>query len=80
MVVHLKPETASRHQELAATTGRTPDDLAEDFMAGYLAELAQVRHMLDDRYDDIKSGRVAPLDGDEAFDRLRRNGKDRRHS
>ena len=80
MVVHLKPETASRLQELAATTGRAPDDLVEDAMAGYLAELAQVRKMLDGRYDDIKSGRVAPIDGEEAFDRLRRKGEDRRRS
>jgi predicted transcriptional regulator len=72
MVVNLKPETESRLQELAATTGRAPDELVEDAMAGYLAELTQVRAMLDDRYDDIKSGRVTPIDGDDAFDQLRR--------
>jgi hypothetical protein len=27
-------------------------------MAGYFDELAQVRRMLDDRYDDLKSGKV----------------------
>jgi predicted transcriptional regulator len=80
MVVHLKPETESRLQELAATTGRAPDELVEEAMAGYLAELAQVRNMLDGRYDDIKSGRVAPIDGEAAFDRLRRKSEDRRHS
>jgi len=32
-------------------------------MAGYLAELAQVRNMLDDRHDDSKSDRVEPIDG-----------------
>jgi hypothetical protein len=40
-------------------------------MAGYLAELSQVRDTLDARYDDIKSGRVEPIDGEEAFSRLR---------
>src|SRR5713226_5159501 len=75
MVVHLKPETESRLQELAATTGRAPDDLVEDAMAGYLAELAQVRKMLDGRYDEIRSGRVKPIDGEEAFDRLRRKSQ-----
>ncbi len=45
MVVRLKPETESRLQELAATTGREPDELVEDAMVGYLAELAQVREM-----------------------------------
>jgi predicted transcriptional regulator len=78
MVVRLKPETESRLQELAATSGRTPDELVEDAMAGYLAELTQVSKMLDGRYDEIKSGRVEPIDGEEAFDRLRRKSEDRR--
>ena len=80
MVVRLKPETESHLQELAATTGRAPDELLEDAMAGYLAELAQVRRMLDGRYDDVKSGRVTPVDGEEAFNRLRRKSENRRHS
>ena len=80
MVVHLKPETESRLQELSATTGRAPDELVEDAMAGYLAELAQMRAMLDDRYDEIKSGRVAPIDGEDAFNRLRSKSQDRRRS
>jgi len=79
MVLHLKPETESKLQELAATTGRKPEDLVEDAMAGYLAELAQVRKMLDDHHDDLKSGRVVPIDGQEAFKQLRRK-RNRRHS
>ena len=71
MKVNFSPETESRLQELAAKTGRAPDDLVEDALAGYLQELSQVREMLDSRYDDLKSGRVAPIDGPEAFDRLR---------
>jgi predicted transcriptional regulator len=80
MVVRLKPETESRLQELAATTGRAPDELVEEAMAGYLAELAQARKMLDGRYDEITSGQVEPIEGEEAFNRLRRKSKDRRHS
>jgi len=80
MVVHLKPETETRLKELAATTGRAPDELVEDAMSGYLAELTQVRNMLDGRYDEIKSGRVQPVDGDEAFDRLREKNKNLRRS
>ena len=79
MAVHLKPETESRLRELAATTGRAPEELVEDARAGYLAELAQVRNILDGRYDDIKSDRVEPIDGEEAFDPLRRKSEDRRH-
>ena len=80
MVVRLKPETESRLQELAATTGRKADELVEDAMAGYLAELAQVRKMLDNRFDDVKSGRVAPIDGEQAFKRLRQKSEQRRRS
>jgi predicted transcriptional regulator len=78
MEVHLRPEVESRLQELAAKTGRAPDDLIEDAMAGYLQELSQVREMLDSRYDDLKSGRVKPLDGEEAFAKLRRKSDQRR--
>ena|SRR5437762_2845527 len=80
--VNFKPETESRLQELAAKTGRAPDDLVEDALAGYLQELSQVREMLDSRYDDLKSGRVKPVDGEESFARLRRKSKseDRRTS
>ena len=80
MVVHLKPETESRLQELAATTGRAPEDLVEDAMSGYLAELSEVRDMLDGRYDDIKSGCVAPIDGEDAFARLRQKSQERRRA
>ena len=75
MEVHIRPETESRLQELASKTGRAPGDLIEDAMAGYLQELAQVRGILDARYDDLKSGRVTPVDGEEAFANLRRKSK-----
>jgi len=78
MVVHLKPETEVRLKELAAETGRAPDELVEDAMAGYLAELAQVRTRLDGRYDEIKSGQVEVVDGEEAFKLLRKRSEDRR--
>jgi predicted transcriptional regulator len=78
MEVHFKPETESRLNELASKSGRRTDDLVEDAMAGYLAEVAQVREMLDGRYHDIKSGRVPPIDGEEAFARLRRKSEERR--
>jgi len=49
-------------------------------MAGYLQELAQVRELLDGRYDDLKAGRVQAVDGDEALARLRRKSDERRAS
>ena len=72
MEVHFKPDTETRLNELSSTSGRPTDDLVEDAMAGYLAEVAEMRQMLDGRYDDIKSGRVRPIDGEEFFESLRR--------
>ena len=69
--VRLKPETESRLNELASKSGRPTDDLVEDAMAGYLSEAAELRNMLDNRYDEIKSGRVKPIDGETFFETLR---------
>ena len=80
MVVKLKPETELRLQELAAATGREPGDLIEDAMAGYLIEISEVRAKLNRRYDEIKDGRVKPIDGEEAFERMRRKSEDYRRS
>ena len=46
-------------------------------MNGYLAELAQVRGIIDQRYDQIKNGDVSPVDGDEAFAQLRKKNQSR---
>ncbi len=59
-------------------TGRAPDELLEDALAGYLQELGSVRDMLDNRYDDVKSGRVQLLDGEDALANLQRKSNDRR--
>jgi len=72
MEVHFKPETESRLNDLASKSGRATDELVEDALAGYLEEVSAVREMLDSRYDDIKSGRVTPIDGEEFFESLRR--------
>jgi predicted DNA-binding protein len=71
MEVRLKPETQSRLNELATKTGRPTDDLVEDAMAGYLAEVGEVRKLLDGRYDEIKSGGVKTIDGEAFFENLR---------
>jgi hypothetical protein len=39
MQVHLTPELASKLNDLAAATGRAPDQLVEDAVAAYLEEL-----------------------------------------
>jgi hypothetical protein len=69
--VRLAPELQAKLDELVIETGLTPDEVVADAMAGYVAELAQVREMLNSRYDELKSGRVEPIDGEEAFLRLK---------
>lgn len=71
MEVHLKSETESRLSGLASQSGRTTDDLVEDALAGYLAEVAEVRELIDGRYDELKGKKVKPLDGEAFFDDLR---------
>jgi predicted DNA-binding protein len=78
MEVHFTPETELRLQDLSEKTGRATGDLVEDALAGYLEELADARDLLDRRYDEIKRGLVKPIDGDEAFGRLRRKSEERR--
>jgi predicted transcriptional regulator len=77
MEVHFKPETESQLNELATRSGRATDELVEDALAGYLGEVTQTREMLDSRYDHVKTGRVTPMDGDEALARLRQKSTDR---
>jgi predicted DNA-binding protein len=66
MEVHFTPETEKKLKDLAAQSGRgTADELVRDVVEGYFDELAQARDMLNSRYDDLKSGRVKPIPGNE---------------
>jgi predicted DNA-binding protein len=66
MEVHFAPETEQKLKDLAAQSGRrTADELVQDVIEGYFDELAQTRTMLNSRYDDLKSGKVKPIPGDE---------------
>ena len=72
MEVQFSPEAAKKLNALAASSGRTPEEIVEDALAGYLQEVAAIRKTLDSRYDDLKrGGPVKPIDGEEAFRRLR---------
>ena len=65
MEVNFAPDLQAKIDQLVIETGYAPDKLVEDAMAGYVAELAETREMLNSRYDDLKSGRVKPIAGDE---------------
>ena len=78
MEVRLTPDLEAKLNQLSAETGRAKEELVQDAMVGYLTELSQLRSTLDRRYDDIKSGRIKPIDGEEAFARLRQKKNDQR--
>ena len=40
-----------------------------------IMDLEKVREMLDRRYDELKSGEVKPIDGEEAFALLRKKSQ-----
>ena len=65
MEVHFNPDLQAKLDKLATETGRPTGELVEDVVAGYFDELLEVREMLKSRYDDLKSGRVKPIPGDE---------------
>ena len=71
MEVQFTHDTEKKLKELAAQSGRGTDDLVEDATAAYVDELLQARQTLDSRYDDIRSGRVKLIPGEEAFAQLR---------
>ena len=73
MDLHLNnPDLQAKLDRWVTETGRAPDELIEDAIAGYFDELARTREMLNSRYDDLKSGRVKQVGGEEFFENLRR--------
>jgi hypothetical protein len=79
MEVHFPPDIERKLNDLAAQSGRSAADLLQDAVVGYLNDTAEVREMLDHRYDDLKSGRVQPIDGEEALSRLKAKSEARRN-
>lgn len=66
MEVHFTPEAEKKLQDLAADSGGgSADELVQHVVEGYFEELAQTREMLNSRFDDLKSGTVKPVSGDE---------------
>jgi len=78
MDVHFNADLEQKLNDLAAQTGRGVDELVQDVVAVYVDELAGLHGMIESRYDDLKSGRVKPLDGEEALARLRQKSDARR--
>ena len=80
MEVRFEPELEKQLNNLALQSGLGPAELVQDVVAGYVREVSETREMLDSRYDDIKSGRVKLIDGEEAFARLHERIEARRNN
>ena len=80
MEIEFAPDVQAQLDKLATQTGRSKDEFVQDAIAGYFDELERTQRTLDSRYDDIKSGRVQPIDGEETFARLREKSEARRNS
>ncbi len=80
MEVRFAPEIEKKLNDLAAQSGRGTDQLLQDALAGYLDELAKTRDMLHSRYDDLKSGKVKPISGEEVEAHFREKSATARRS
>lgn len=78
MEVHFSPDVQAKLEQMARDTGRRSEELLEDAVNGLFDELASTRQTLDRRYEDLESGRVKPIPGDEVFARLRAKSAARR--
>jgi predicted transcriptional regulator len=67
MEVHFTPDVETKLERMARETGRPSDELVEDAVIGYFDELEHTRELLDRRFDDLETGRVKPIDGEDAY-------------
>jgi len=78
MEVHFSPDVQAKLEQMAREAGRQPTEVIEDAVVGLYDELAYTREMLDRRYDEMESGKVQGIDGEEAYRRLMEKTEARR--
>ena len=78
MEVQFTPDVQAKLDQMARDTGRRSDELVQDAVIGFLDELAYTREMLERRYRDLETGRVQPIDSEEAYRRLMAKTEERR--
>jgi len=76
MSLEIKPNQEAKIAALAAKTGRDKAEILEEVIDSYFDELTDVRRMLDQRYDDFKSGRVKELTPDELREDIERRKRE----
>jgi predicted DNA-binding protein len=75
MDVQFSPELEKKLNDIAAQTGEPASKIVEDVIARYVEDVTHTQQTLDRRYDEIKSGKVKLIPGDEVFERLRQKSQ-----
>jgi len=70
MEVQFPPDVEEDLVTVADQTGVPADQLVRQVMSGYLEHVRELREEIDSRYDDLKTGRVELIDGEEVRRRL----------
>ncbi len=78
MEVHFKPDVQAKLEQMARETGLPSEELVQDEVVGLFDELAYTQQTLNRRYDDLESGKVRLISGEEVFARLRAKSAARR--
>ena len=78
MEVRFKPDVQAKLEQMAREAGRQPAEVIEDAVIGLYDELAYTREMFDRRYDEMESGKVQGIDGEEAYRLLMEKAEARR--
>ena len=64
MEIQFAPDVQIRLDQLVQQTGRPATDLVQDAVASYVDDVSSLRETLDRRYDEIKSGKVQLIPGE----------------
>jgi hypothetical protein len=67
MEVHFSPGVQAKLDQLARDSGCPSEELVEDAVIGYFDELANVREILDRRYDEMENGTAVTIDSKDAY-------------
>ena len=78
MEVDFTPDLTAKIEQMAHDTGRRSDEVVAKVVAEIFDSVSLVRETLDHRYDELKSGRVQPIDSEEIFALLRTKSAARR--
>ena len=78
MEVRFSPDVQAKLEQMARDAGRQPAEVIEDAVVGLYDEFSYTREMLDRRYDEMESGKVQGIDGEEAYRRLMEKTQARR--